>query len=166
MNRSFAAVLALFTGCAHRAVPVAAISEPVKAIVAAPSASPDAIAEVKEALQDVTVRFEFDRDVLDESGMRSLQKLAKVLRKHPAVRIQIAGNADERGTEEYNMLLGQRRAESARHYLWVLGVTDEQLDTVSFGDELPLALEATEEAFAVNRRDDLTVKRDDAVANR
>lgn len=151
-------VLPFLVGCAHKAAVVAA-PEPERVTLApAPVASPDAIAEVQDALRDLTIRFEFDRDSLAPEAMHSLQKLAKVLRKHRAVTITIAGHADERGTEEYNFLLGQRRAESVRVYLGVLGVKDEQLETISFGAEVPAVDDESEEAFAANRRDELSVK--------
>lgn len=151
-------VLPFLVACAHKP-PVVATPDlaPVKP-VGAPAASPDAIAEVQEALRDLTIRFEFDRDTLAPEAMHSLQKLAKVLRKHRAVNITVAGHADERGTEEYNFLLGQRRAESVRVYLGVLGVKDEQLETISFGAEMPAVDDESEEAFAANRRDELSVK--------
>lgn len=164
MNRIVVAALALFTGCAHRAVPAPAVTAVMAPPTLRPAPTPDAIAAVKEALSNATVRFAFDRDLLDEDGMRALQKLARVLRKYPAVTIMVAGNSDERGTEEYNLLLGQRRAEAARHYLWALGVPDDQVVTVSYGSELPLALDQTEESYAVNRRDDLSVQQDQTFA--
>lgn len=160
MNRivTVVAVLVSFFAC-HKAVPVAALepSDPDGSMLTAPP-SPDAIAEVEAALSGLIVRFEYDRDVLSSDAMMSLQKLAKALRKHPNVPVVVAGNCDERGTEEYNFLLGQRRAEAARHYLWVLGVRESQVETISYGAELPLDFEQTEAAFAINRRDDVTVK--------
>lgn len=167
MNRyTLFVVVALLAGC-HRAVPTTLVRPP--SVMAAPNPedippTPDAIAAVEEALKDVTVRFAFDRDQLEPDAMRSLQSLARALRKHPNVKIVIAGNSDERGTEEYNFLLAQRRAEAAAHYLWVLGVRERQLETISYGAELPLALDQTEESWAINRRDDLSVKPTASVA--
>lgn len=160
MNRivTVVAVLVSFFAC-HKAVPVASLepSDPDGSMITAPP-SAEAVAEVENALTNLVVRFEYDRDMLSTEAMMSLQRLAKVLRKHPNVPITVAGNCDERGTEEYNFLLGQRRAEAARHYLWVLGVRESQVETISYGAELPLDFEQTEAAFAINRRDDVTVK--------
>ncbi|MCU0701016.1 MAG: OmpA family protein [Myxococcaceae bacterium] len=168
MHRLTVVAVLLITGCAHRAVPpAAAVSRPALPL-AAPAEAPataDAIAEVEAALRDVSVRFAFDRDLLDEGGMKALQKLARALRKHPAVRVTIAGNADERGTEEYNFLLAQRRAEAAKTYLTVLGVRDEQLSTMSYGAEKPLTEEQSEDGYALNRRDDVTIDRGTSVAS-
>ncbi len=157
---------ALATGCAHKA---ATQPEEVTAKAApAPAPAPkqveitteparvDGREAVEAALKNVTVRFDFDRDVLRDDAQAALQRLAPVLRKHPEVRIRIAGHCDERGTEEYNLLLGQRRAEAARRYLADLGVGDRQLDTVSYGDQQPLSEAHTEDAWALNRRDELT----------
>ncbi len=88
--------------------------------------------------------------------MKSLQQVAKVMRAHPSLKLRIAGNCDERGTEEYNLMLGQRRAEVARRYLSDLGVREPQLDTISYGDERPAAEAHTPEAWAKNRRDELS----------
>jgi peptidoglycan-associated lipoprotein len=168
MHRLTVIAVLLITGCAHRAVPPAIVAAPAAVKVAEPletPASPDAVAEVEAALRDVTVRFAFDRDLLDDGAMKDLQRLARVLRKHPAVRLTIAGHADERGTEEYNFLLAQRRAESARAYLSVLGVRDEQLNTISYGAEKPLTEEQSEEGYALNRRDDVTIDRGTSVAS-
>ena len=161
MNRSIVvAVVVLSSGCAHRAVQAvstAPIVNETKAKLSAPP-SVDAVAEVEAALSKLTLKFGFDQDLLAPEGMTSLQKLAPVLRRHSDVRVTIAGNCDERGTEEYNLLLGQRRAESARKYLAVLGVEEQQLETISFGAERPLSWLHDEEAWADNRRDDVGVK--------
>ncbi|MDP3236817.1 MAG: OmpA family protein [Myxococcales bacterium] len=166
MNRiTLSVVLVLVSGCVRAVPPVALAPAPVTlpAEIEAPSRS--AIAEVEAVLNDVTVRFEFDSDLLDPQAMVSLQKLAKVLRRNKLVSIVIAGNCDERGTEEYNMFLAQRRAESARQYLTLLGVTDTQLDTISYGSEKPLSSEKTDEAYSLNRRDDVSVKPSGSVAS-
>ncbi|MBL7650174.1 MAG: OmpA family protein [Candidatus Hydrogenedentes bacterium] len=168
MNRfTLLAVLVVLTGC-NRAVQTSFTRPPSMAIAPDPDDLPptaDAIAAVEQALKNTTVRFAFDQDQLTHEAQQSLQHLARVLRKHPNVKITVAGNCDERGTEEYNFLLAQRRAEAAAHYLWVLGVRERQLETISYGAELPLSLEGTEEAWALNRRDDLTVKRVTPVAS-
>jgi peptidoglycan-associated lipoprotein len=167
MHRLTVVAVLLITGCAHRAARPAITVEPTPApqMMTELPASPDAIAEVEAALRDVTVRFGFDRDLLEPGAMKDLQKLARVLRKHQAVRVTIAGHADERGTEEYNFLLAQRRAESAKAYLSVLGVRDEQLSTISYGAEKPLTEEQSEEGYALNRRDDVTIDRGTSVAS-
>jgi peptidoglycan-associated lipoprotein len=105
-----------------------------------------------------TIRFGFDQSNLTAQSQDSLQKLADCLKRAPATRLVIAGHADERGTTQYNVALGNRRAESARKYLADLGLT-AAAETVSFGEEKPLCMEATEECWAQNRRAEFQVER-------
>jgi len=117
----------------------------------------DASAELAAALKGVSVYFDFDFDTdrLKPESMEALQKVALVLRKHHGALLKIEGNCDERGTEEYNLMLGQRRAEAARKYLSALGVSDTQLDTISYGSLRPANPGHTEDAWSQNRRDEL-----------
>jgi peptidoglycan-associated lipoprotein len=105
-----------------------------------------------------TIRFGFDQSTLTSESQGSLQKLADCVRQAPAKRIVISGHADERGTTQYNIALGARRADSARKYLSDLGVASK-LDTVSFGEEKPLCSDQTEDCWARNRRDEFQVDR-------
>ncbi len=105
-----------------------------------------------------TIRFGFDQATLTSESQGSLQRLAGCVKQAPAKRITIAGHADERGTTQYNIALGARRADSARKYLSDLGVATK-LDTVSYGEEKPLCTESTEECWARNRRDEFQVDR-------
>ena len=82
----------------------------------------------------------------------TLQKNAEILRQYPSWVVTIEGHCDERGTAEYNLTLGERRAQAARAYLVSLGVAAERLKTVSYGSEFPFDPGATEEAYAKNRR--------------
>jgi peptidoglycan-associated lipoprotein len=79
-----------------------------------------------------------------------------VLRVQPWSQIQVAGHCDERGTEEYNLVLGQRRADVARSYLVALGAQTEQVNTVSYGDLIPTVMGNDEEAWAWNRRSEFS----------
>jgi len=105
-----------------------------------------------------TIRFGFDQATLTADAQGSLQKLADCVKQAPAKKLTISGHADERGTTQYNIALGARRAESARKYLGDLGVA-AKLDTVSFGEEKPVCSEQTEECWARNRRDEFQVDR-------
>ncbi len=109
-------------------------------------------------LANVSVFFAFDDSTLTPEAQAKLTKVADVLVKYPALTIQVQGNTDERGTEAYNLALGQRRADSARGYLTRLGVKDGQITTVSFGDEKPKAATHDEAAYQQNRRDDVVAK--------
>jgi peptidoglycan-associated lipoprotein len=102
-----------------------------------------------------TVYFEFDSSQIDEAGRSDLQRLAGWLEAHPNARITIEGHADERGTTEYNIALGQRRAQAIQDYLVRLGVPAARLRTISYGEERPATAGDGEEAWALNRRGEL-----------
>jgi peptidoglycan-associated lipoprotein len=97
------------------------------------------------------VFFDFDRSDLTPQARQILERQAAWLRRFPEVRVLLAGNCDERGTREYNIALGARRAASARDYLVSLGVAGGRIETVSYGKERPLDPRSNEEAWAVNR---------------
>jgi peptidoglycan-associated lipoprotein len=105
-----------------------------------------------------TIRFGFDQSTLTSDSQGSLQSLADCLKAAPARRVVVQGNADERGTAQYNVALGSRRADAARKYLSDLGVAGA-IDTVSFGKEKPLCKQSTEDCWARNRRDDFVIDR-------
>jgi peptidoglycan-associated lipoprotein len=105
-----------------------------------------------------TVRFGFDKSNLVPESQATLQKLADCLKRAPAKKVTIEGNCDERGTTQYNIALGARRAESAKKYLSDLGA-GAKLETVSYGKERPICSEQTEDCWAKNRRDDFKVER-------
>lgn len=97
------------------------------------------------------VFFGYDRFDLSAEARSVLERQAAWLRQYPNVRILVAGNCDERGTREYNLALGARRAAAARDYLVSLGVAANRVETVSYGKERPLDARANEEAWSVNR---------------
>ena len=107
----------------------------------------------------VRVRFAFDSAALDESAMKGLREDADCLSKRRPSALLIEGHCDERGTAQYNIALGARRANAVRKYLADLGVKT-QFDTVSFGKELPLVQGAGESAWAQNRRSELRMPGD------
>ncbi len=99
------------------------------------------------------VFFAFDRSNLNDGSQATLQKLAAWLTTYPNVTISLEGHCDERGTREYNLALGERRADAARDYLVALGINGGRLTTISYGKERPAVLGSNEEAWAQNRRD-------------
>jgi peptidoglycan-associated lipoprotein len=105
-----------------------------------------------------TIRFGFDQATLTSETQGTLQKLAECVKRAPAKRVTVQGHADDRGTTQYNIALGARRAESARKYLSDLGV-GTKLDSVSFGEEKPVCADQSEECWARNRRADFQVDR-------
>ena len=104
-----------------------------------------------------SIYFDFDSYVIKESEKPKLEQIAKWLKEHPTVRIRIEGNTDERGTEEYNMALGEKRAKAARDYLIMLGISPDRIEIVSYGEDNPVDPGHNEEAWAKNRRDDFVI---------
>lgn len=104
------------------------------------------------------IRFGFNEAALAADAQGKLQKVAGCLGARPAARLVVTGHCDERGTTEYNLALGSRRAEAARKYLVELGVAGT-LETVTLGEERPLCSEATEPCWAQNRRAEIMVSR-------
>jgi peptidoglycan-associated lipoprotein len=168
LNISIALVLVLsLVGCSSRAKSVK--TENV------PSASSEAVEEqrMSQALTDSElealkaeaqaegalnpVYFEFNNYTLKPTAETTLDKTAAWLSKKPTVTIRIEGNCDERGTSEYNLALGERRANIAKEYLVKSGVRADQLETISWGKEKPLDPSHNEAAWAKNRRDDFMV---------
>jgi len=103
------------------------------------------------------IYFDFDRFNIRDDMKPVMEDNALFLLNYPEFRIEIQGNCDERGTNEYNLALGERRAKAAKAYLVNLGINPDRIDTVSFGEERPLAPEHNEEAWAKNRRDDFVI---------
>lgn len=99
-----------------------------------------------------TIYFDTDRYNIDSADMAALQSQAQWLMRYPAKRATIEGHCDERGTREYNLALGERRANAAKNYLASLGVDPARLSTVSYGKERPIALGSDEDSWARNRR--------------
>jgi peptidoglycan-associated lipoprotein len=106
-----------------------------------------------------TIYFDYDDSSLREDARSDLQHNADILKRNSGVRIEIQGNCDERGSNEYNFALGERRAKSARDFLVQLGVGSGQLSTVSFGEENATVVGHNESAWSKNRRADFAVVR-------
>jgi peptidoglycan-associated lipoprotein len=98
------------------------------------------------------VNFDFDSAALSETARATLRANADWLKSNSAARVQIEGHCDERGTAEYNMALGAKRAQAAMDYLTTLGIAANRLSTISYGEEIPVCKEKTEECWARNRR--------------
>ena len=113
------------------------------------------VAKLQEQLLDIN--FEFDQFTLTDKSREKLTNNASTLLKYPDINILIEGHCDERGTEEYNLALGERRAESAKQYLVTLGINESRISTISYGEEKPLDPEHNEIAWAKNRRDHFVI---------
>jgi len=111
-----------------------------------------------EAASSHSVYFAFDSSALDTAAQSILNANAAWLKANPGKRITIEGNCDERGSREYNLALGQRRADSVRTYLVKQGVDANRIDTVSFGEERPVCKGTGEACWAQNRRADIVTR--------
>ncbi len=103
------------------------------------------------------IHFDYDKSDLREGDRSILNKNAEVLKKFDFIRVTVEGHCDERGSVEYNLALGERRAKAAYDYLISLGVAADRLKTVSYGKEVPLCSESNEGCWSRNRRDKFTV---------
>jgi peptidoglycan-associated lipoprotein len=96
--------------------------------------------------------FDFDSAALGADARNTLRANAEWIKNNPSARVEVEGHCDERGTNEYNLALGARRAQSARDYLVSLGIAANRLSTISFGEEIPVCTEKTETCWQKNRR--------------
>ena len=145
--------LVLVAGCATTEEVAVDTTEPVVEKVGyAPGSQQDL-----EANAGHRVFFGYDQYNLTAQAQSTLRKQAEWLIANPSVTVQLAGNADERGTREYNLALGARRAEASKAYLVSLGVSADRVRTVSHGKERPIAQGSNEAAWAQNRNSTTTV---------
>lgn len=153
---TLAAATVLTTGCASRRAPdPQPTTPPTEAPVTPPQQQqsgpvPGSVEDFRVNVGD-RVFFGLDRYDLTPEARQILERQAAWMRRYNTVRILISGNCDERGTREYNLALGARRANAARDYLISLGIEPSRIETVSYGKERPLDPRSSEEAWAVNR---------------
>lgn len=153
-----ASALAL-SACAKKA-PETLPPEPVQPGTPAPTATPAPTGPIEgsqEHFRQVmagqdTIYFDTDMFNIDSQDAAALRSQAQYLLQYPQARATIEGHADERGTREYNLALGERRANAAKNYLVSLGVPADRLSTISYGKERPVATGSNEAAWAQNRR--------------
>lgn len=153
---AFALVVAM-AACASKPAPVdtpaptPTVQAPVTQVAPRPTGPvPGSLDDFRVTVGE-RVFFGYDRFDLSPEARATLEKQAAWLRRYGSVRVLLAGSADERGTREYNLALGARRAASAKEYLVGLGVPAGRIETVSYGKERPLDPRSTEEAHALNR---------------
>ncbi|GAA0576157.1 peptidoglycan-associated lipoprotein Pal [Rhizomicrobium electricum] len=145
--------LSLFVaGCATKAPPPPPPPPAVQpAPPPAPSIVPGSAQDLKVNVGD-TVHFEYDKYAVLEQDKATLQRQAAWLAKWPNIKVTVEGHADERGTREYNIALGAKRANAVKEYLVSLGVSAARVDTVSYGKERPVCTDSTEDCWSQNRR--------------
>jgi len=144
--------------CSHaQPAPEAAATNPQPAQAPAPAPAPappqSAIAPPVVVPTD-SIYFDFDKYDLKPEAEEFLARLGSILAKYPELNLRIEGNCDERGSEEYNIALGQRRADAAKKYLVRVGARESQIRTISYGEDRPRAKGHDEESWRQNRRDD------------
>ena len=135
---------------APMAAPAARTESKIAAVVVPDHLNPNSLLS-----KDHIVYFEFDDFSVQPQYSTLLERHARYLAAHPGLAIKVAGNADERGSAEYNLALGQKRAEAVLRAMKLYGVKDKQVEAVSWGKEKPVALGHDESAWAQNRRAEL-----------
>jgi peptidoglycan-associated lipoprotein len=159
-------VLTLVCACSSKTTPEPAMTTPPPAAVATTDLSqqPEALGVGSQPVQSGPVadhqavagleriHFAYNQFTLDEPARVTLEQNAVFLRNNPTLKVAIEGHCDERGSDEYNLALGERRAVAARNYLVSLGIAADRLSIISYGEELPLVTESNEAAWAKNRR--------------
>ena len=135
--------------------------QPIKAEPAAPGALPGVLRDPKSLLSRRSVYFDYDSNQVKDEYRPMIQAHARFLLDNPRLRVTIQGNTDERGSREYNLALGQRRADAVRQAMAVLGVSEKQMEPVSLGEERPRAPGSDEAAYAENRRADIVYDGED-----
>lgn len=172
-------LLGFFTGCAKKA-PIAPPPAPAPVVKPTPPPPPVPeekpeikVVEVKELPVEATARglefefsanindifFDFDKSRITDESKEMLERNAEWLKENPNVKVMIEGHCDERGTIEYNLALGERRALSTRNYLAALGIDPSRVFTISYGEERPFELGHDEDAWAKNRRAHFTIQK-------
>jgi peptidoglycan-associated lipoprotein len=176
------AVVLASTGCKHRPVGITPIPESQGAPIGQPGPSntyngggegtttgqgtqiaetqpynPDNFTQDRDALAAYTVHFAYDSAVIRDSEKGSIQSVASALQQDHSLQLLVEGNCDERGTEEYNRSLGERRALAAREALVAAGVDADHIHTISYGKDKPADPGHDEAAWSKNRRDDFVL---------
>ncbi len=165
-----AIALAVLYGCSSQPAkeqPKAGVEErqPTPAQPAQPQAAPrpvtpsaiqvNPLKDPNNILSKRSIYYDFDKDDIKPEFRPIIEAHAKYLASHKGAKMLIQGNCDERGSREYNLALGQRRADGVKRMLVLLGATDSQIEAVSLGEEKPRCEEKTEECYAQNRRSDM-----------
>jgi peptidoglycan-associated lipoprotein len=170
------ATAALAAACGGKPAPEAPAPEPTPAAAPAPAPAPtddtaerdrlerERLAREAEERRNAVaadlaamINFEYDQATVRQTDQATLDRKAAILAANPNVKLQISGHADERGSDEYNLALGNRRAGAAKRYLENKGIDGSRIDVVSYGEERALNPGHDEAAYAQNRRDEFQV---------
>jgi peptidoglycan-associated lipoprotein len=141
------------------AAPAAAAPAPAPKPAAPPSTAGVDVAQEVRAFEAEGIYFDFDKSEIRAEAKAILEKKAAWLRANPSYKVKIEGNCDDRGTNEYNLALGDRRAKAAQKYLNALGISMDRMSTISYGEEKPTCNEKNEKCWSKNRRDDFKLSK-------
>jgi peptidoglycan-associated lipoprotein len=165
-----AALVLLSAGCGHKAQPETPAPEisqdsPIEAPSVTPTVNSEPIADrgldqTQRAILEDRISFDYDRSDLTPAAKDKLTAKAEILRMMPSLNLRVEGHADERGSDEYNLALSNRRAISAMRFLASQGISQSRFETVGYGEEKPLDSGENETAWAKNRRDEFRVSAD------
>ncbi len=159
----------LVVGCAHHPAPVAAAPAPAPALPAPAAPAPAAVVRTASddggasrlaALRAVVGQmtyFAFNALSLTADDQTTLDAKVPILAANPGLALRVAGNCDDRGSDEYNLVLGQRRAEAAKRYLGEHGIAGARIATISYGKERPIAQGDNEQSWSQNRNDQFEI---------
>ena len=149
LNTVFASTaLIIFTACSSLQVTEESVSnQAVAGVIVSPKSQ-----ATQAVLANAVIYFEYDKFTLTSKSIQALKGVVTLMRKSPKITLSLEGHADERGTREYNLALGQRRSESVANYLIANGIKRNQLSVKSFGEERPLSLGSNDSAWSKNRR--------------
>jgi peptidoglycan-associated lipoprotein len=149
--------------CTHKQEAVNTAPPPAPPPAAAPAPAPVTSRVIPGSAEDFrvnvgdTVHFAFDQYNVEENDKAILSRQAAWLAKYPAVRVTVEGHCDERGTREYNLALGARRANAVKEFLVSQGVSTARVETISYGKERPICTQSDEACWAQNRRGVTTI---------
>lgn len=166
----FVAMPLVLGACRKKKPPATEPTPPPAAVPSTPAARPETappavdpnagmaerVAAARASLLE-KILFEYDADALSDAARANLDAKIRILNANPGVRIRVNGHCDERGSDEYNIALGRRRAEAAKRYLADRGIDASRIETTTFGRERPAVQGSSEEAWAQNRRDEFEI---------
>ncbi|HZS60696.1 MAG TPA: OmpA family protein [Gemmatimonadaceae bacterium] len=156
----------LLAACSHHAPPAttpapqqtaASAPAPAPAPVSAPAPAPKVDDSAVRALLTQMTFFAYDKAELSSDDQTTLAAKVPILAANPGVSIRVSGNCDSRGSDEYNLALGQRRAQAAKRYLTEHGISDTRIAIISYGKERPISAGETEASWAQNRNDQFEI---------
>ena len=153
-NVSFLFIIIFLSSCSSMNVTEETVySGEVKTVQASTTSNKEDISYESQAVfANATIYFDFDKTNLSSKSLQTLKSVVDVLDDNSQLNVVLAGHADERGTREYNLALGQRRADAVSQYLILNGIENNRIITKSYGEERPIANGQDEESYAKNRR--------------